>query len=574
MQHSPTQASGMSRTVAFVSILLVGLVAISLRLYQINSHSFWLDEAYSWTMATKYSFSEILQRTANDFHPPLYFMILKCWIAVFGESEVAQRLLSVTCDMLTLQTLYLLCRDAFAETTGADGKRESRMIGVLAAAMYAVSGIHIQWSVETRMYSMAALLSVASSWLLLRGLASSQRRWWIGYVISALALLYTHNYGVFTVFGQTCFLIGLFARKIVSRCNAPIANQSVTSKVGITLRVMNCDSSAEHRSFPFIPPIAAMIAICVAFLPWLSVLLKQTKQARTDYWIPDMNWWTIPKNWLDLIVHENLRAEQRDSALALSVALICLLVLGCLAWKARSRGAMLVLSMTASPIACSAVISVISLPIITSRHYLTACAFFFCAVAYVIVKVLPKEFLKTVAALLIVNMLYLHFAYRDELQISEDCGMRAAVRHLAKDFQDGDTVVVADQAMLLSTRYYTSRLLRPSDEMHVPLPKLFRSVPLITWLGSALIDDSDRISAAELAERTPTRLWVISDANDSPSGWKELSLRNWKEQSRDSFRGNYYFERDISVWLFLPHVSNSSGKAAETILRAGETRAF
>ena len=544
----------MSRFAAFICMILVAVAAIMLRLHQIESHSFWLDEAYSWTMATKFSFGEIVRRTANDFNPPFYYMILKCWIAVFGDSEVAQRLLSVTCDTLTLLTLYLLCHDAFAETTDAEGKRSSRTVAVLAAAMYAVSGIHIQWSVETRMYSMAAFLSVASSWLLWRGLASRQRRWWIWYAVSASALLYTHNYGVFTVFGQACFLIGLLATNIFSRCGTAFATRRVTSKVDITLRVMNCDSASEHRhrSLPFILPVAAMIAIGIAFLPWLSVLLNQTKQARTDYWIPDMNWWTIPKTWLDLIVHENMRAEQRDSALALSVSLISLLVLGCFAWKARTRGAMLVLSMTISPIMCSAVVSIVSLPMITSRHYLTACGFFFCAVAWVVVKVLPKQLSKAAAALLIVNMLYLHFCYRDELQNSEVCGMRAAVRHLAENFQNGDSIVVADQAMLLSARYYASRLLQPSDTMHVPLPKLFRSIPVITWLGSALIDDSDRISAAELAESTPKRLWVIGDASDSPSGWEELSLRNWKQQTRVSFRGNYYFERDTGVWLFLP----------------------
>ncbi len=547
----------MSRSAAFICLILVTAAAIILRLYQIESHSFWLDEAYSWTMATKFSCGEIIRRTANDFHPPLYFMILKCWIAVCGDSEVAQRLLSVMCDVFTMLTLYLLCRDAFAGTTDTDAKRESRAAGVLAAAMYAVSGIHIQWSVETRMYSMAAFLSVASSWLLLRGLARPQRRWWIGYMISASALLYTHNYGVLTAFGQTCFLFGLLARNIFSRYSTAFVTQRVTPTVDITLRVMNRDSSAEvrHRSLPFIPPIAAMIAIGLAFLPWLSILLKQTKQARADYWIPDMNWWTIPKTWLDLFVHENQRVEQRDSALALSVSLISLLVLGCFTWKARSRGAMLVLCMIASPIVCSAVISLVSLPIITSRHYLTACAFFFCAVASFVVKVLPKELSKAVAALLIVNMLYLHFCYCDELQISKDCGMRAAVRHLAKDFQPGDTIVVADQAMLLSTRFYTSRLLQPSNAMHIPLPKLFRSIPMITWLGSALINDNDRISAADLEERAPKRLWVIGDANDSPSGWEELSLRKWKEQSRVSYRGNYYFEREIRVWLFLPQVS-------------------
>ena len=548
----------MSRSAAFICVILVAAAAIILRLYQIDAHSFWLDEAYSWTMATKFSFGEIVRRTANDFNPPFYYMILKCWIAVFGDSEVAQRLLSVTCDMFTLLTLYLLCRDAFAGTTDADAKRESRAVGVLAAALCAVSGIHIQWSVEARMYSMAAFLSVASSWLLLRGLASPQRRWWIGYAISGSALLYTHNYGVFTVFGQACFLISLYIRRAADK-HVLVAELAKSSElpVDITLRVMNCDSShADHRRLrPFFSPIIAMIAIGLTFLPWLSVLLSQTQQARADYWIPDMNWWTIPKTWLDLIVHENLRAEQRDSALALSVSLISLLVLGCFAWKARTRGAMLVLCMTASPIVCSAVVSIVSLPIITARHYLTACAFFFCAVAWVVVKVLPRQLSKAAAALLIVNMLYLHFCYRDELQISEDCGMRAAVRHLAKDFQDGDTIVVADQAMLLSTRYYTTRLLQPSDVMHVPLPKLFRSVPLITWLGSALIDDSDRLSAAELAGSPPKRLWVIGDASDFPSGCKELSLRKWNEQSRVSFRGNYYFERDTGAWLLLPQVS-------------------
>ena len=157
------------------------------------------------------------------------------------------------------------------------------------------------------------------------------------------------------------------------------------------------------------------------------------------HWIPEMTWWTIPKTWLDLIIHENVRAEQRNSTLALTLSLICLLVLGSFAWKTRSRGASLVLCMIASPIGCSGIISAFSLPIITSRHYLTAYAFLFCAVAWFVVNVLPKEVSKAAAALLIVNMLYLHFCYRDELQISEDCGMRAAVRHLAKDLQDGDT---------------------------------------------------------------------------------------------------------------------------------------
>ena len=67
MPHSPNQASRMSRSVALICMASIAAITITLRLYQINSHSFWLDEAYSWTMATKFSFGEIIERTANDF---------------------------------------------------------------------------------------------------------------------------------------------------------------------------------------------------------------------------------------------------------------------------------------------------------------------------------------------------------------------------------------------------------------------------------------------------------------------------------------------------------------------------
>jgi len=163
----------MRRRAALISMAMVAATGMVLRLWPIDAHSFWLDEAYSWTMATKFSFSKIVRRTANDFHPPLYFMILKCWSVIFGESEIAQRLLSVTCDVLTILTLPGFCSAAFAETHDAAKNCASRTIGVLAAALYAVNGIHIHWSIETRMYSMATLLSVVSSWLLLRGIQSA-----------------------------------------------------------------------------------------------------------------------------------------------------------------------------------------------------------------------------------------------------------------------------------------------------------------------------------------------------------------------------------------------------------------
>ena len=167
--------------------------------------------------------------------------------------------------------------------------------------------------------------------------------------------------------------------------------------------------------------VTAAIVICVSFLPWLSILFKQTEQAHAGYWIPKFEWWTIPKTWVDLLIHEDKPVEFRDSATTLTTSLVSLTVIFCFAWKVRTRGAVLLLAVIVSPIVCSAAISVIALPIITSKHYLTACGFFFCALAYVIRILLPRPVSNAAAGILIVNMLYVHLV--TVLQHHTGCGL-------------------------------------------------------------------------------------------------------------------------------------------------------
>ena len=532
--------TGRAGLICLSSVVTAGMI---LRCDQIGCRSFWLDEAYSWTMATRFSLREIVLRTANDFHPPLYYIVLKCWIAIVDDSEVAQRSLSVLFDLLTMVCLYQFCCDAFAAKKGScnDENVESRRSGgCLAAAFYAVNAIHIHWSVETRMYSMASFLAVLSSWLLVRSISSAERQWWFAYVLSVTSLLYTHNYGLFTVFGQACFVVALLGKNLVTQ---PWKRYDVTTR-------------GSDLSNSLVSMVTAAIVICVSFLPWLSILFKQTEQAHAGYWIPKFEWWTIPKTWVDLLIHEDKPVEFRDSATTLTTSLVSLTVIFCFAWKVRTRGAVLLLAVIVSPIVCSAAISVIALPIITSKHYLTACGFFFCALAYVIRILLPRPVSNAAAGILIVNMLYVHLCYRDERQICENSGLRAAVLHLADHIQEGDSVAVANQGMLLTTRYYMSRMLRNSESKDVATAKLFYSVPLISWLGSALIDEKDRMSANELTLSNRKRVWVIGSTGDSPRGLDELPASTWAERSAVAFRSKYSFEGDIRLWLYMPRESS------------------
>src|SRR5690606_29600904 len=54
----------------------------------------WRDEAFSFVMAQQ-SVLDIIKTTAVDFNPPLYYILLRFWMILFGSSEVAMRSLSL-----------------------------------------------------------------------------------------------------------------------------------------------------------------------------------------------------------------------------------------------------------------------------------------------------------------------------------------------------------------------------------------------------------------------------------------------------------------------------------------------
>lgn len=67
-------------------------------------YSFWVDELFSVTTA-ELPFSEQWRAMLSDVHPPLYQLILKCWILLVGDHEPSVRLLSL---LFTLAALVRL----------------------------------------------------------------------------------------------------------------------------------------------------------------------------------------------------------------------------------------------------------------------------------------------------------------------------------------------------------------------------------------------------------------------------------------------------------------------------------
>ena len=170
-----------SYTLAVIGVLLL---ATALRLYGIARESLWLDEATSLTLA-RMTLPEIAAWTALDLHPPLYYALLRVWIAL-GESETVVRGLSALASVLTVLVIYRLGRELFDRPTG-----------LLAALLLALSPFAIWYAQEARMYAWLALLVTTALWLTLVALRGGHWSAWVGYVLAGAAALYTHYYAFF-----------------------------------------------------------------------------------------------------------------------------------------------------------------------------------------------------------------------------------------------------------------------------------------------------------------------------------------------------------------------------------------
>jgi len=125
------------------------LLAFALRLFFLDAQSIWWDEAISIHLANS-GLAEIIADRAGNLHPPLYFLLLRGWVALAGDSSFSTRFLSAWLSLLLVPGFY------------AFGRRWlTRRAGRLAAALAAISPLYIAYAQETRVYAVLPLLYLA-----------------------------------------------------------------------------------------------------------------------------------------------------------------------------------------------------------------------------------------------------------------------------------------------------------------------------------------------------------------------------------------------------------------------------
>ncbi|HXL81781.1 MAG TPA: glycosyltransferase family 39 protein [Pyrinomonadaceae bacterium] len=151
---------------------------------------------------------------ADIIHPPLFYLLLKIWIAIGGESLLWLRLLPALFGIAAIIPFFLLCREL-------DLRLNERNLALL---LLAVNGYLIKYAQELRMYSLLMFLSLGSLWLFIKFFKTehASRKQLVWLFLTNLLLVYSHYAGWLVVITEGLTLV-IWQRRRVMQFVAGIA---------------------------------------------------------------------------------------------------------------------------------------------------------------------------------------------------------------------------------------------------------------------------------------------------------------------------------------------------------------
>lgn len=230
-------------TLALFALLVAGAW---IRFKGLTFQSLWLDELFSVGKShPDLGLWEVIEqfRSGEDPHPPLYFTLLHFWFRLFGYTEYSARAFSAACGVFGMFALYFLGR----ETAG-------RRCGIIAVAVLLLNAFHVQFSQEVRAYVLMFAWASLSYAFFVRSLKMLKPRDLLLYAIITTLMIYTHYYGLFVLVSQAAFVV-----------------------ICAVFRLRGSKTRAVFLHF-----VIAGVLICLLYLPWLHVILRNMD--RKEFW--------------------------------------------------------------------------------------------------------------------------------------------------------------------------------------------------------------------------------------------------------------------------------------------------
>jgi mannosyltransferase len=490
--------------VAASLLLMFFLFACFLRCDRLAFPPLSNDESFSWRLTT-YSTVELLRHMPGDAHPPLYYLLLKGWTGLFGDSPFSLRGLSVLYALASIVVLYALCREAGASSPSAPYFSLTSISGALFAAL--LLAIHLAPADEpgriARMYSQGVFLAGLTAWLLLRALRCSHGclGWWLGYGLAVAAFCYTHYYAFFTVGAQTLFVAG-----------------------DLTVRAWKNSAASVRASLN-----GFLLAGTIAFLlyvPWIPVWWKQTHDVWQGFWIAPV---TV-EHAKDVFFRWSSGLPYYHST---DFRWWAFFLLTCIVWimGRGDRGGLFVLMQASVPWALSLILSSWSGRPIFHERYLFFAQFFLFAFWGIVWDRLPGLVPRLGLGCFLCALSLSSLETVREQWPSRPPALAEAAEFLRDHYQNGDVVLTNSPSALNRLRYYAAQAGMPAIQSRCILSP-FQSAGHIVHLGSLQAEDIlwRGLTSEPYAAR---RIWILAEASAGmPSPGDQ-----WREVSRWSFGG-------------------------------------
>jgi len=188
-QNRPSIKKFLNPTVLLGLILLIG---ISLRVYDLGTESYWIDEMGT-VFEGQQSIHQIITSGRLD-QPPAYYFPFHFWEQFFGTSEVSTRSFSALTGIGSIVLIYLVGKELFGE-----------IVGLLSAFFMAVTEFQLFYSQETRFYSFFEFMTLLSFLFFILALKKKKKVYFFLYVFASIIMVYGHTFGIFILVAQNLF---------------------------------------------------------------------------------------------------------------------------------------------------------------------------------------------------------------------------------------------------------------------------------------------------------------------------------------------------------------------------------
>ena len=157
------------------------LIGFLVRAVSLDAQSLWRDEVDALRFATAPLADMLDNFTRPGWNGPLYYVLLRGWIALTGTSGYAMRFFSLLFGVVCIPMIYVLGRRLFGARAG-----------LVSAALMTTSPYIVWYSQEVKMYTLVLALGLLAIYSLRRAVEGGGWPWWAAQIAATSLAFYSH----------------------------------------------------------------------------------------------------------------------------------------------------------------------------------------------------------------------------------------------------------------------------------------------------------------------------------------------------------------------------------------------